>query len=91
MTHDIHIPPEAVEAAARALHARWVIMCVQDGADPLDYERWEGLEDEERDGWRSEATAAIRAMLAAWPGVQHRVLIEQAIILPLTEPRDDAV
>lgn len=74
------IPDEVVEAAAIALHARWVIICVQDGGDPLDYERWEGLEDDEKQGWRQEARASIIAALQAWPerwlsnGMQNLVL-----------------
>ena len=44
--------------------------------------------DQCKGGVAESIAAAIRAALAAWPGVQHRVLIEQAIILPLTEPRD---
>ena len=68
---DITIPPEALEAAAIALHARWVIMCVQDGGDPLDYERWEGLDEDEKQGWRAEARAACLAMLRSWPGMDH--------------------
>lgn len=64
---NIHIPPEAVEAAQQALITR------------------KGTE------------AAIRAALAAWPGMHiHKWqrpwlggMIGTDIILPLTEPRDD--
>lgn len=37
-------------------------------------------------------TAAIRAALAAWPGMTTEPRMwRTAIILPITEPRDDAV
>lgn len=41
--------------------------------------------------WNHDMSVAesIAAAINAWPGVQHRVLIEQAIILPLTEKTDD--
>ena len=68
MIRSDQIPDEVVEAGAIALHARWVIMQVQDGGDPLDYERWEGLDQQEKAGWRSEARAAIAAALSVWPG-----------------------
>ena len=65
MTHDIHIPPEAVKAALRAYE-----MSMRN----LDHK---------------PLTAAIRAALENWPGMQRRIHIEQAIILPLPENKDD--
>lgn len=76
------IPFEVVEAAAIALHARWVIICVQDGGDPLDYERWEGLEDDEKQSWRQEARASIIAALQAWPKADQYL---GAVVLPLPQ------
>jgi hypothetical protein len=92
---DITIPPEAVEAAARAL-------CIAAGYDPDDMQEGPLL-----DGslvyplwreWEDDATAALRAGLLAWPGMAHdcRTFInvtnsgtETRIILPLTEKPDD--
>lgn len=84
---NIHIPPEAVEAAARAIK-QW-----------LDYTldkdtRASELTDGEHDDL---ATAAIRAALAAWPGMNHdsqawRGYGGEVLILPLPqEPRDEPV
>ena len=35
------------------------------------------------------ARAAFLAMIEAWPNMQQRIHIEQAIILPLTEQNND--
>ena len=84
MQHDkLHIPPEAVEAAARAACAgnKWDQPCATACVD-----------------CRGDATAAIRAALAAWPGAHTHEwqrpwlggMSGTDIILPLnTEPRDD--
>lgn len=61
-------PPEAIEAAARERHRRWII----DGAnpdDPDDPERnyypelWDEMEDEDRAWYLEDAIAALDA---AW-------------------------
>ena len=57
---DITIPPEAVEAAARALYD-----VLRSDIDPLD---WTEIGDWRQDYFRKEATAALRAGIAAWPG-----------------------
>lgn len=82
---DIHIPPEAGEAAARAIFR-------------VGFER-ETLEGDAADAdrlafARRYATAAIRAALEAWPGMNHdsqawRGYGGEVLILPMTEPRDD--
>lgn len=88
MTTDIHIPPEAVAAAARALAIR-----------RLDADVWDTHMDRNmKHFYIEDATAAIRAMLAAWPGMHTREwprpwlggMSGTDIILPLnTEPRDE--
>lgn len=85
---NLHIPPEAVERSARDL-------CRAMGSDP-DEVQSDG-ENEWPLWWefRKPATAAIRAALAAWPGMNHdsqawRGYGGEVLILPLTtEPRDD--
>ena len=79
------IPPEALEAAAKAI-------C---------FERYDGISAEAQMLWRAQARAACLAMIKAWPGMKHELdwdawLGERhtpnriAIILPLPqkEPRD---
>ena len=61
--NNITIPPEAVEAAARADYE----VTRQDGPDCLP--TWEGNPEHIREHYRRHATAAIRAGLAAWPGM----------------------
>ena len=63
---DITIPPEAVEAAAKALYEAW---CKVHGVEGTSMP-WEDIDDEERDACFAEATAALRAGIAAWPGMQ---------------------
>ena len=79
---NIHIPPEAVEAAARELTMALVLAVDEDC-------RACALTDDER---MEAARAAIRAALAAWPGVEHMAGDEAFpfyyLILPLTEPRE---
>lgn len=85
MTNRIHIPPEAVEAAARAVMLALIYYVEPDS-------RANDLTGEEH---AAIATAAIRAMLAAWPGahvLQYSHIGDADVLrLPLTEPRDDAV
>ena len=61
MTHDITIPPEAVEAAARAI---FDAAPFRDEEAPLheQSELYQALT-------RAYATAALRAGIAAWPGL----------------------
>ena len=66
---NITIPPEALEAGARASYEDWVSICVTSGGVPEEYRAWDDLEDGERDEWRDHARAACLAMLNAWPGM----------------------
>lgn len=97
---NITIPPEAVEAAARAAYAEWVSLCVTSGGVEDEYRSWDGLDDEERNEWHTHATAALRAGIAAWPGMKYtgptggglsqEPLQAPLIILPLPqETRDE--
>lgn len=60
---DITIPPEAVEAAARADYENWRDLYAVRG-DTLD---WEDIEPQLQNEHRSGVTAAILAALKAWP------------------------
>lgn len=85
---DITIPPEAVEAGARAAHDLWR-MQASAGDDIAEYEQWDDLSRFYKDELRDQARAAIRAALKAWPN-QHVVeddvvYILNALTLPLTE------
>ncbi len=53
-----HIPPEALEAAAKRI-------CAVRFGDWF----WAMAHESQREDMRSEARAAIAAMLAAWPGM----------------------
>ena len=79
---NINIPPEAVEAAARA-------MC-HNAYKHLPEMRDVDAYTPDADYWLAQATAAIRAALAAWPGMEHMAGDEAFpfyyLILPLTEP-----
>ena len=91
--NSIMIPPEAVEAAARALHSQWIA----NNATPAnrhEYREWEELISIEREGIVKEATAALRAGIAAWPGMHvfdRKVECEgDYVYLPLPqETRDE--
>ena len=88
------IPPEAVEAAARAAYAEWVSFCVTSGGVEDEYRAWDELDDEERIQWRTHATAALRAGIAAWPGMTYAKWRDYGqadrLVLPLpTETRDE--
>ena len=79
--NNITIPPEAVEAAARADYE----VTRQDGPDCLP--TWEGNPEHIREHYRRHATAAIRAGLAAWPGMFRDYWNgDFSIILPLPPP-----
>ena len=88
LTDRITIPPEAVEAAARAAYAEWVSFCVTSGGVEDEYRAWDELDDEERIQWRTHATAALRAGLAAWPGARLK-LDGRYALLPLPQEKTD--
>jgi len=70
MAHDIHIPPAALEAGARAIEKNLKTARIT-------------LESE--DGYKPEARAAFLAMLEAWEGMRISWLASNdgAIVLPL--------
>ena len=79
MAHDIRIPPEVVEAGARALIERRVDACV-----------WVHLSDESKRGYQEEMRAAFLAMIEAWPGMFEEYMNDEdgdgaslCVILPL--------
>lgn len=87
MTHDITIPPEAVEAAARTIceTENGPCKCMPDECGCIY--------------WKAHATAALRAGIAAWPGSEyvfrqpHRRAVSYsnpAIILPLPTENTNA-
>ena len=69
-THDPPIPPAVVEAMARAAHDEWRRQASV-GDDIAEYEEWDNLSRFLKDEYREQATAALRAGLAAWPGMSH--------------------
>lgn len=81
MTDRITIPPEALEAAARAIceTENGPCKCMPDECGCIY--------------WKAHATTALRAGLAAWPGVDYRPGAKVTktwrdpgkIILPLTQ------
>ena len=80
---EIDIPPEALEKAARAICKTEYGPC--DGG---------GLTKCECMDWRSHAIAAIRAALAAWPGMrawQHCARCNEGphLLLPLPKEASD--
>ena len=81
---DIPIPPELVEAVARAIHAK------EYDEEHYPFEKEDPVQQRLL---RNQATAAIRAMLKAWPGMSIGPNIygrQNAIIhLPLTENTND--
>ena len=60
----ITIPPEALEAGARAIYLTFTEVNIGDGED-----HWERLLPQYRAEYRAQARAACLAMLAAWPGM----------------------
>lgn len=74
------IPPEAVEAAAKVLHANAEIF-----HDIL----WDDLGEYDQDAYREEATSALLAAMNAWPNQNiiddDVVYVMRAIMLPLTQ------
>lgn len=91
----IHIPPEAVEAAARAFYEAIVKHPNSSGAKAPN---WYKVSASDKQAMRDVATAAIRAALAAWPGMEHdpgAIVTDwhrdpAKIILPLTTENPDA-
>ena len=89
---DIHIPPEALEAGARAAYYAFTEINIGDGED-----RWERLLPRFRAEYREQARAALLAALAAWPGMNvlpgmQRGMRETkpVLILPLNTENPDA-
>lgn len=87
---DIHIPPEVVEAAARAAHDLWRKQA-SIGDDIAEYEQWDDVSRFYKDELRAQATAAIRAALENWPGM--RVVLNglhpPRVTLPLPQENSD--
>jgi hypothetical protein len=83
MLDDLLLPPAVVEAAARIIYQNWH----RDSADLLP--PWELLAEEYRTRWIVQATDALRAGLAAWPGMEiDPAMWERGrdfLILPLTQ------
>ena len=74
---DITIPPEALEAAARVMHANLELF------EDLP---WEDLSDADQEEYLAQARATIAAAINAWPGMHEAKsdrLNCQIIILPL--------
>ena len=68
-----HIPPEALEAAAKRI-------CAVRFGDWF----WAMAHESQREDMRSEARAAIAAMLAAWPNTgEFTINGERKLVLPL--------
>ena len=82
---DITIPPEAVEATARAMCKR--------AYEHLPEMREQDTFTPDADYWMGQATAALRAGIAAWPGmIVGNSLFdgEPMVFLPLPqEARDE--
>ena len=82
---DIPIPPEVVEAAARAIE-RWIVALVDN-----DTRATERLNEERI----IIADSALRAGLEAWPGMytddetMYGKVIGKTIFLPITENSND--
>lgn len=81
MIDPAQIPPEVVEAAARAYFTYIGL-------------RWEDFDKTEQDAILEQLRAAIAAALSAWPGIHEWAFDDNqgtypALILPLTEARDE--
>lgn len=72
MTDRITIPPEAVEAAARADYEMTRDEALADHGimASLTYCPWENLSVDGKEYYMKHATAALRAGIAAWPGME---------------------
>lgn len=62
------IPPEVVEAAARADYENWRDLNAVRG-DTLE---WEDIEEEVKEEHRAGVRASFAAAINAWPGIQHK-------------------
>jgi hypothetical protein len=86
MTNPVHIPPKALEAAARAL-------CKEDGRIPDAFAGPDGMRGFLAwEQYKPKARAACLAMLRSWPGMFDATFDgngARGIILPLTESNDD--
>lgn len=87
---DINIPTEAVDAVARIQYQRFRTL-YDDGTFP----DWDQLNHSVRECYCEDATAIIRAALAAWPGSrnwQHCAPCNEGphILLPLNTENPDA-
>lgn len=90
---DIHIPPEAVEAAARA---KYEADCAV-ASKVFDFPAWDDVPDQIKEWNYEDQRLCITAALKAWPGMvnyrggwapvvhNHR---KPHLILPLTEPNN---
>ena len=78
---NITIPPAALEAGALATLEELDAIAGMIGATRVEGE----LTPEQQEFFRRIARAAFEAMVEAWPGMQRRIYVEQALILPLTE------
>ena len=80
MTHDITIPPEAVDRAAQAICETETgpCKCMPDECGCIY--------------WSAHARASISAALSAWPGMWHirAVDFEGKVILPLPQENANA-
>lgn len=79
------VPDEAVEAAAMARYADQCAFVSQFQGWPA----WDDMAEQIRAIYRSEFRLQMVAALNAWPGMQQRIHIEQAIILPLPQEMRD--
>lgn len=87
---DITIPPEAVEAAARADYEMTRDRALSDHGimASLTYCPWEDLSVDSKEYYMEHACAALRAGIAAWPGVFYhpeRPDEEACVFLPLPQ------
>ena len=88
---DITIPPEAVEAAARAICETF-----RAAMNMPNEPEWDASNPTLKDAYRNEARAALRAGIAAWPGSYSLAENDSAvirdvaaIILPLPQEASD--
>ena len=93
---DITIPPEAVEAAARADYEMTRDEALSDHGimASLTYRPWEDLSVDGKEYYMKHATAALRAGIAAWPGMHTGWQCigcgdDAQIILPLPQDTRD--
>jgi NAD dependent epimerase/dehydratase family enzyme len=92
------IPPEVLEAAAKAAYEKWAEQLHEREADTVGTDllddlclAWDEIEAETKAEWLDQARAAIAAGLAAWPGAWEwpDTADGRAVVLPLpTEARD---